>query len=100
MSGDPDPESGESCVKSETYSIVPSHRSGNHPSTRVVFRGEMFKGAVSMPPASPERYPGTPAAYDSPIIKLLQLRATLSDEDNVIVKRGTRGGCVFTPAGK
>ena len=34
-----------------------------------------------------------PAAYNSPRIKLLQLRATLSDEDNVIVKRGTRGGC-------
>ena len=29
--------SGESCVKSETYSIVPSHRSGNYPSTRVAF---------------------------------------------------------------
>ena len=37
-----------------------------------------------------------PAAYNSPQIKLLQLRATLSDEDNVIAKRGTRGGCVFT----
>ena len=34
-----------------------------------------------------------PAAYNSPRIKLLQLRATLSDEDNVIAKRGTRGGC-------
>lgn len=33
-----------------------------------------------------------PAAYNSPRIKLLQLRATLSDEDNVIAKRGTRGG--------
>lgn len=44
-----------------------------------------------MPPASPEHYPGTPAAYNSPIIKLLQLRATLSDEDNVIAKQGTQG---------
>lgn len=51
-----------------------------------------------MPPASPEHYPGTPAAYNSPIIKLLQLRATLSDEDNVIAKRGTRGGIgLLTP---
>ena len=40
-----------------------------------------------------------PAAYNSPRIKLLQLRATLSDEDNVIAKRGTQGGCVFIPAG-
>ena len=40
--------------------------------------------AVSTPPASPEHYPGTSAAYNSPRIKLLQLRATLSDEDNVI----------------
>ena len=54
---------------------------------------------VSMPPASPEHYPGTPAAYNIPRIKLLELRATLSDEDNVIAKRGTRGGCVFIPAG-
>lgn len=48
-----------------------------------------------MPPASPEHYPGIPAAYNSPIIKLLQLRATLSDEDNVIAKRGTRGGNLY-----
>ena len=34
-----------------------------------------------------------PAAYNSHRIKLLQLRATLSDEVNVIAKRGTRGGC-------
>ena len=34
-----------------------------------------------------------PAAYNSTLIKLLQIRATLSDEDNVIAKRGTRGGC-------
>ena len=54
--------------------------------------------AVSMPPASPEHYPGTPAAYNSPRIKLLQLRATLSDKDNVIAKRGTRGGIgLFNP---
>ena len=33
-----------------------------------------------------------PAAYNSPQINLLYLRATLSDEDNVIAKRGTRGG--------
>lgn len=45
--------------------------------------------AVYMPPA-------WTAAYNSPRIKLLQLRATLSDEDNVIAKRGTRGCCVFT----
>lgn len=51
--------------------------------------------AVSMPPASPEHYPGTPAAYNSPRIKLLYLRATLSDEDNVIAKRGTRGGILY-----
>lgn len=39
-----------------------------------------------------------PAAYNSPRIKLLQLRATLSDEDNVIAKRGTRGGIgLFNP---
>nr|DAF82769.1 MAG TPA: hypothetical protein [Caudoviricetes sp.] len=55
----------------------------------------MFKGAVSMPPASPEHYPCTPAAYNSPIIMLIKLRATLSDEDNVIAKRGTRGCCVL-----
>ena len=34
-----------------------------------------------------------PAAYNSPRIKLLQIRATLSYEDNVIAKRGTQGGC-------
>ena len=51
--------------------------------------------AVSMPPASPEHNPGTPAAYNSPRIKLLELRATLSDEDNVIAKRGTRGGILY-----
>ena len=51
--------------------------------------------AVYMPPASPEHYPGTPAAYNSPRIKLLQLRVTLSDEDNVIAKRGTRGGILY-----
>lgn len=34
---------------------------------------------------------GHPAAYNSPRIKLLQLRATLSDEDNVIAKQGTQG---------
>ena len=49
--------------------------------------------SVSMPPASLEHNPGTPAAYNSPRIKLLQIRATLPDEDNVIAKRGTRGGC-------
>ncbi len=39
-----------------------------------------------------------PAAYNSPRIKLLQLRATLSDKDNVIAKRGTRGGIgLFNP---
>ena len=39
-----------------------------------------------------------PAAYNSHRIKLLQLRATLSDEDNVIAKRGTRGGIgLFNP---
>lgn len=54
--------------------------------------------AVYMPPASPEHYPGTPAAYNSPRIKLLELRVTLSDEDNVIAKRGTRGGIgLFNP---
>ena len=37
-----------------------------------------------------------PAAYNSPRIKLLQLRATLSDEDNVIAKRGTRVGTVYS----
>ena len=31
-----------------------------------------------------------PAAYNSHRIKLLQIRATLSDGDNVIAKRGTR----------
>ena len=36
-----------------------------------------------------------PAAYNSPRIKLLHIRATLSDEDNVIAKRGTRGACNF-----
>ena len=36
-----------------------------------------------------------PAAYNSPRIKLLQIRATLSDEDNVIAKRGTRGGILY-----
>lgn len=36
-----------------------------------------------------------PAAYNSPRIKLLQLRATLSDKDNVIAKRGTRGGILY-----
>ena len=51
--------------------------------------------AVSMPPSSLEHNPGTPAAYNSPRIKLLQLRATLSDEDNVIAKRGTRGGILY-----
>nr|DAG55054.1 MAG TPA: hypothetical protein [Caudoviricetes sp.] len=50
---------------------------------------------VSMPPASPEHCPGTPAAYNIPQIKMLQLRATLSDEDNVIAKRGTRGGILY-----
>ena len=39
-----------------------------------------------------------PAAYNSPRIKLLQIRATLSDEDNVIAKRGTQGGIgLFNP---
>ena len=39
-----------------------------------------------------------PASYNSPRIKLLQIRATLSDEDNVIAKRGTRGGIgLFNP---
>lgn len=51
--------------------------------------------AVSTPPASPEHYPGTSAAYNSPRIKLLQLRVALSDEDNVIAKRGTRGGILY-----
>ena len=51
-----------------------------------------------MPPASPEHYPGTPAAYNSPIIMLIKLRATLPDKDNVIAKRGTRGGIgLFNP---
>lgn len=30
-----------------------------------------------------------------PQIKMLQLRATLSDEDNVIAERGTRGGILY-----
>nr|DAH46981.1 MAG TPA: hypothetical protein [Caudoviricetes sp.] len=34
--------------------------------------------------------------YITAQIKLLELRATLSDENNVIAKRGTRGCCVFT----
>mgnify|MGYP003400414884 FL=1 len=39
-----------------------------------------------------------PAAYNSTRIKLLQIRATLSDEDNVIAKRGTQGGIgLFNP---
>lgn len=32
-----------------------------------------------------------PASYNSSQIKLLQLRATLSDENNVIAKQGTQG---------
>lgn len=34
---------------------------------------------------------GYSGAHNSPQIKLLQLRATLSDEDNVIAKQGTQG---------
>lgn len=57
-------------------------------------RRARFTELLRISPASPERYPGTPAILTAQI-KLLQLRATLSDEDNVIAKRGTRGGNLY-----
>ena len=45
-----------------------------------------------------EELPAPSGGLQQPQIKMLQLRATLSDEDNVIAKRGTRGGIgLFNP---
>lgn len=51
----------------------------------------MFKGAVAYLAGLPGTLSGYSGARNSPRIKLLQLRATLSDEDNVIAKQGTQG---------
>nr|DAT82219.1 MAG TPA: hypothetical protein [Caudoviricetes sp.] len=71
---------------------MPSHRSWNHPSTRVVFRGEQSLRNCYESRRPPRNTIRVFRRYVTAQIKLLELRATLSDEDNVIAKRGTRGG--------
>ena len=79
------------------YCAEPSVR--EYPSTRVVFKGErIYECCFHVAGFYWKNFQLHPAAYNSPQIKLLQLRATLSDEDNVIAKRGTQVGCVFIPA--
>nr|DAF67321.1 MAG TPA: hypothetical protein [Caudoviricetes sp.] len=75
---------------------MPSHRSWNHPSTRVVFRGEQSLRNCYESRRPPRNTIRVFRRYITAQIKLLELRATLSDENNVIAKRGTRGCCVFT----
>lgn len=53
-----------------------------------------FTEQLRISPASPGHNLGLPAILTAQI-KLLELRVTLSDEDNVIAKRGTRGGILY-----
>lgn len=77
-------------IRNIKYCAEPSV--SDHPSTRVVFRGEQILRNCYESRRPPRNTIRVFRRYITAQIKLLELRATLSDEDNVIAKRGTRGG--------